>query len=233
VNVTWQELFGMPLIVTLDDPHETVESANGDLLELLARDFIASGYDLKRLIRIIVSSRAYQRAGGPRAVLDVETQSEPHALDRLRPFGEFPVRTLTVDQLYYSINQATGNRSNEEAFVENPLAEPADDEGRASSDRPVESLGNHDIGVQRALVLLNSPFAHEAVQAGARLATTLRGKRIGPSHVEWLFLSTLSRLPDEREAAELLELVRGEQGLRGLEDVLWVLLNSAEFNTNH
>src|SRR5262249_53405074 len=154
--------------------------------------------------------------------------------DRLQLFAAFPIRPLSVDQLYESINQATGNRASQEAVVENgSVAESPDVEAQAFSDRPVESLGEHGGSMQRALVLVNSPFVHEAVQSGARVAATLCGRRIGRPHVEWLFLATLSRPPAADELANMLELVRGEQGTRGLEDVLWVLLNSAEFNTNH
>ena len=147
-------------------------------------------------------------------------------------FAAFPARPLNVDQLYYSITQATGHRTGDEAVVENAAADLAD-EAQAFSDRPVESLGEHGVSMQRALVLLNGSYVHEAAQSGARLAAALHGRHIGRAHVEWLFLATLSRPPSENERESMCELVRGERGTRGLEDVLWVLLNSAEFNTNH
>jgi hypothetical protein len=234
VNSSWQELFGAPLVASLDDPYAAVKGAHGDILELLSRDFVAGGYDVKRFIRIVVLSAAYQRAtagGSP------DPNADQQQFDRLQAFAVFPVRPMTVDQLYDSISQATGNRSSEEAVVENPAAlspeAEAQAEAQASSDRPVEALGEQGVSMQRALVLLNSPFVHEALHSGARIAATLHGRRIGWAHVEWLFLATLSRLPAEDEMPRMLELVRDEQGVRGLEDVLWVLLNSAEFLTNH
>ena len=99
-----------------------------------------------------------------------------------------------MDQLYYSITQATGHRSNEEAIVENGSPD-FPDEGAAYADRPVESLGEHGVSMQRALVFLNSPYVHEAVQSGARIAVALNGRHIGRTHVEWLFLATLSPPP--------------------------------------
>jgi hypothetical protein len=230
VNSTWQELLGSPLVPSLDDPALATNEPHGDVLELLSRDFTAGGYDLKRLIRSVALSGAYQRGSG--GVLPSEDADQTQ-FARLLAFAVFPSRPLTVDQLYDSISQATGNRSSEEAVVENPLAELSDAEVQINSDRPVEALGEQGVSMQRALVLLNSPFVHEALQSGARIVATFHGRRIGKPHVEWLFLATLSRPPTADEMSRMLELVREEQGTRGLEDVLWVLLNSAEFNTNH
>lgn len=230
VNSTWQELFGTPLVPSLDDPVVAVNGPHGDVLELLSRDFVAGGYDMKRLIRIVVLCGAYQR---DTAGVSPTPDADPTQFERLQAFAVFPIRPLTVDQLYDSINQATGNRSSEEAVVENSATESPDAEAQATSDRPAEALGEQGVSMQRTLVLLNSPFVHEALQSGARIAATFHGRRIGRAHVEWLFLATLSRPPAADELTRMLELVREEQGTRGLEDVLWVLLNSAEFNTNH
>jgi hypothetical protein len=230
VNSTWQELFGTALVPSLDDPEAAVNELHGDALELLSRDFVAGGYDLKRLIRIVVLSGAYQRRT---AGVSASPDSDPKQFDRLQALAVFPIRPLTVDQLYESINRATGIRSSEEAVVENAATEPPDAEAQASADRAVEALGEQGVSMQRALVLVNSPFVHEALRSGARIAATFHGRRIGRPHVEWLFLATLSRLPADDELTRMLEMVREEQGVRGLEDVLWVLLNSVEFNTNH
>jgi hypothetical protein len=237
VNSTWQELFARPLVPSLDDPAVAVSTLHGDVLELLSDDFLAGGYDLKRLIRIIVLSGAYQRApaGDPAAPAAAAPNGDQAHFEKLLTFAAFPIRPLTVDQLYGSINQATGNRSNEEAVVDDPgpAAESPDAEAQEYSDHPVEALGEQGASMQRALVLLNSPFVHEAVESGTRIAATLHGRRIGRAHVEWLFLATLSRPPASEELSRMLELIREDQGARGLEDVLWVLLNSAEFNSNH
>ena len=45
--------------------------------------------------------------------------------------------------------------------------------------------------------------------------------------------ATLSRKPTKDESAAMLKLAAANKGAAGLEDVWWVILNSAEFNTNH
>ncbi len=55
--------------------------------------------------------------------------------------------------------------------------------------------------------------------------------------VETLFLSTLSRMPTDAERTKFVGYAerRANEGQRrrGLSDVLWALLNSAEFALNH
>jgi hypothetical protein len=71
------------------------------------------------------------------------------------------------------------------------------------------------------------------VQAGAKLTLNINGKKVGPEHIDWVFLATLSRHPSEEETAAMMKLLAADKGAAGLEDIWWVILNSAEFNTNH
>jgi hypothetical protein len=62
----------------------------------------------------------------------------------------------------------------------------------------------------------------------------LNGRKLRAGHIDWLFLATVSRRPTEEENTAMLKLAKASPTTAtGLEDVLWVLLNSAEFNTNH
>lgn len=218
-NQVWTQLFGAGLARTLDKLDAV--GPYRDLLDLLAADFPAGGHDLKRLVRVIVLSQTYQRgAGRGEAAEDVRDA-------QLRHFARHAVRPLSPDQLYESIAQATGHRAPEEP-------DKADkDEDEEGDDKPVELLGERALTVQRVLATLNGAHVQEAVKAGAKAALAVHGPKPGPAHVEWLFLATLSRRPTADEAAAMLRLAKEGKKVRGLEDVLWVLLNSAEFTTNH
>jgi hypothetical protein len=248
INRVWAQLFGSGLVASLEHAPAEGEPVHAEILTLLAKDFSAAGQDVKRLVRVIVLSRAYQlSAGSGEPATDPDTLKDAGArLHQLRHLGRFPVRPLSVDQLYQSVVQATGyrgpepapaaqntsDRSPEEASaVQKPAAEDDDQEGEA--DIPVDQLGERALTVQRAQALLNSDYVQKAVQAGALAAGVVNGGRPGAAHVEWLFLSTLARRPTPDESATMLELLQAGKRKRGLEDVLWVLLNSAEFNTNH
>jgi hypothetical protein len=223
VNLIWAQLFGEKLVPSLDRLDGDAGDFRRELLDLLAADFAASGYDLKRLLRVVVHSRAYQLGSASGEGSEVAR----HALRKA--FAVYPARPLDVDPLYHSMVQATGFRAPDGLDAE---AQAKADEAN-NVDRPVAALGERALTVQRSLVLLNGDHVHKAAQAGARLVTAAYGARPGPAHLEWLFLATLSRRPTAEEAAPLLELMKAGGPHRGPADVLWTLLNSAEFNTQH
>ncbi len=66
VNRLWARLFGRGLVEPLDDMEKP--AWNRDLLDWLAEDFAAHGYDVKHTLEVIVTSRAYQSptTEGPR-----------------------------------------------------------------------------------------------------------------------------------------------------------------------
>jgi hypothetical protein len=63
VNRYWKQLFGRGIVEPVDDM--AAEPWNADLLDWLASDFADNGYDLKRLLRTMVTSRAYQLPAQP------------------------------------------------------------------------------------------------------------------------------------------------------------------------
>jgi hypothetical protein len=201
VNQVWSELFGSPLVLSLDDLPAALSSPGGPALELLANDFRDHGYSLKRLVRVIMSSKAYSLSSSP-------TEARTAALQS-KAFARFSMRPLSADQLYQSIAQATGHGVEAPPSPESPLT------------------------LQRTLVLINGDFLHQAAQTGAKHVVAAVGRRDAAAQIEWMFLATLSRRPTAEESAAMLRLVQEGKALSGVEDVLWALVNSAEFGTNH
>ena len=63
VNRLWKQFFGVGLSKNLDDVGAQGEApANGPLLDFLATEFVQSGWDIKHMVRLIVTSRAYQQS---------------------------------------------------------------------------------------------------------------------------------------------------------------------------
>jgi hypothetical protein len=96
VNRYWQRLFGRGLVANVDDMD--AEPWNADLLDWLAWDFARHEYDLKYLLREIMSSRAY---GLPAVV-----EKDPLNTDYV--FMGPKLRRLTAEQLVDSLSEMTG-----------------------------------------------------------------------------------------------------------------------------
>ncbi|MDF1787480.1 MAG: DUF1553 domain-containing protein [Verrucomicrobiales bacterium] len=94
VNRVWQRYFGQGFVEPASD-WEGNEPSHPQLLDYLARDFIAHGYDLDRLSILILTSDAYRR----------EAELEP---TKERLFEAPLKRRLSAEQLVDSLFAATG-----------------------------------------------------------------------------------------------------------------------------
>ncbi len=218
VNRIWAEFFGGGLIEPVDQMHsESVPRVPG-LLDWLAEDFAANAYDLKRLIRAMVSSRAYQldsRFGEASPKPDAES----FAIARLRP--------LTRRQLAASLLIATGTNSPGEL----------DQEKIASLESALDPrIAAFQSSADEALFLSNSPAVQKLFQAegnnlAARLAKISDANELARVAVRAIF--TRDPRPDEQqELAAWIKSQAGDQS-RTAEQLVWALATSAEFRFNH
>src|SRR5947209_3338680 len=65
VNRVWRNFMGRGLVEAEDDLRQTNPPSNAELLDALAKDFVAHGYDVKRLIRTVMNWAADQRTANP------------------------------------------------------------------------------------------------------------------------------------------------------------------------
>ncbi len=76
VNRLWQEIFGTGLVRTTGDFGVSGElPTHPELLDWLALEFQASGWDVKRLARLLVESATYRQSA---AVTDAKREKDPH-----------------------------------------------------------------------------------------------------------------------------------------------------------
>ncbi len=97
INRIWQRLFGHGIVGNPDEMDGTPWSP--DVLDWVASDFVASGYDIRKLLTVILTSRAYQMPAVPRT-------GEPPA--RGYVFAGPEVRRLTAEQLADAVGAITG-----------------------------------------------------------------------------------------------------------------------------
>jgi hypothetical protein len=97
VNRYWAHFFGRGIVEPLDDMRVTNPASNPELLDALAADFVGSGYDLKRLVRTIATSRVYGLSSLP---------NEYNAKDKQSFARHYPKR-MTAEVLLDAIAQVT------------------------------------------------------------------------------------------------------------------------------
>ncbi len=97
VNRIWQRLFGYGIVANPDEMDGKPWSP--EVLDWMASDFVDHQYDIKRLIRTILTSRAYEMPS-------VARKGEPPARGYL--FAGPEVRRLTAEQLADAVGAITG-----------------------------------------------------------------------------------------------------------------------------
>lgn len=232
VNRVWAHLFGRGLIEPVDDLRRDNPASHPELFDELTEYFVRTEFDLREMLGMLASTRAYQLSSR------VTDQPPPPEL-----FAAMAIKPLTAEQLYDSLERAL-LRTNQEngpfgvlgAGLFNPRRQAFVGKMQSQSRSATEYSG----GVLQALTLMNGNDAAEAstaTQSGllAALDTPFFSDE---ERLQILFLSTLSRMPGAEEQVELGQYVRGNGDSAGssaeaLSDVLWALLNSAEFALNH
>jgi hypothetical protein len=214
VNRMWGHFLGRGFVNPIDDLRPSNPATLPELLDHLSNDFAAHDYDLKRLIRTIAATEAYQlsssRAGLPAASGGTtigppaaSTNAEPGATNKL--WSRFRMTPLGPNELLGAIMTATD--------VEATLRRS----GRANIDQIKfvlflqysflfdvdEEFDETDFEgtVTQALTLLNGALV---VGATSSLPVTVLGRLLArpgtdSQKIEALYLRTLSRPPTAEE----------------------------------
>lgn len=96
VNRVWADLVGRGIVDPIDDFSDSNPPSHPKTLDYIADEFVANGYDLRTLVRMIVSSQVYQRAR-------VYGLAEQDQQDLEKSFLATPMRRMLSETLYDSI----------------------------------------------------------------------------------------------------------------------------------
>ncbi|MBC7819633.1 MAG: DUF1553 domain-containing protein, partial [Planctomycetaceae bacterium] len=83
VNRMWAALLGRGLVEPIDDFRSSNPAVNVELLDALAKEFTDSGFDRKRLLRLILNSRTYQRSSNTNRFNETDELLNSHARTRM------------------------------------------------------------------------------------------------------------------------------------------------------
>jgi hypothetical protein len=226
VNRTWAQLMGRGMVHPPDNFSKRNPPSHPELLEELARDFAAGGYDVRRLIRGIVSSKAYQLSSSKEGNDRAQEKYFAHALTKpLSPWQLFNslVRASGVEEEYAG-QEAVLDRDRR-AFISEFAGELDGDSSAAHA---------YMENSQLLLAKLSRDWMEGASGKNSLLAT-LEGAT-PDRRVEILYVSVLGRRPTPEQRKLCLEYVgstaAGDPG-QAVRDVFYALVNSHEFNFNH
>ncbi len=236
VNRLWAHFFGEAIIEPMDDlsREEFQTGPRAALLNEIAETFIASGYDLDFMVRGIVESRAYRLATVPVAA----TSGADGSVDVTASFHKQAaiVRGLTGEQLYDSLQIAAGLPAERRDIAGGMARSRRRD---FSAQFYVESTHNAERSISQALTLMNGSLINELTtpQGNPMLASILSSPFMTlEEQVDTIYLAVLGRhvrqteLPVVKRSIAVSPTTERAQHLGNL---FWVLVNSAEFNTNH
>lgn len=239
VNRLFKKLIGQGLIEATDDLDDRTAFLPG-LLDRLAYDFMADDYDLRRLVRRIVTSRVYQME-------PADIARPPEDLDVEPPFVGPRLRRLTAEQFLDAICCVTGEWPSAApiaARVDNPRmrawrhAKPnkvAVILGR--SNREVVVSSRPDLAtMQEALEMVNGDVLAGYLSGGARrlLASGPGTEAELDRFMDTLTLRAYARPATDDERSVARELIGptdrpAADRQAGCEDVLWLLVMNPEF----
>ena len=218
-NRAWARCFGVGLVDPVDDLDAATDPALGAILDEVAADFRAHGYDLKYLARALLATEAYGRTSA----------AEPGESAAPPLFARMPVRGLSPGQFLDSLAQATG--ADVEAVRAPFLALFAD-----RDEPPTEA----QTSILQALTLMNGGFVANATdpRTGNLVGAVADAPYLDTAgRVEVLYLDTLTRRPTPAESARVVAFVDRHPDdagrARALGDAFWALLNGPEFRINH
>jgi hypothetical protein len=233
VNRLWSHFFGYGFTRPIDDmgPHNT--PSHPQVLDVLAGQFVAHDYDLKRAMRWMVLSDAFSRSSQPAGggLADMPESGKPL-------FSRYYMRPMKAEDVYRSLVTAADLRqkANNPAALEQARRDWLSELHRSmgTDDGEEES---HEGGNRQVELMLNSRLIRQAVSADedGQLGMLVKSDMPMPEKIEHLFLAALSRKPTAQEQQAIGQILTSakDNQAAALEDIWWALLNSNEFILDH
>jgi len=251
VNRYWKHFFRRGLIEPEDDIRDTNPPSNPELLSLLERHFIASGFDLKELVRVIVLSNAYQLSSVPNEFNLADQQN----------YSRFYPRRLQAEVLLDAIDDLTGAQTDFPNLPAGTRAIALPDNsyngaspflkvfGRPENESVCECERVQSSSLAQSLHLMNAgDVKSKLATPNGRAQQMATSDKPLPERTVELYRVAFGRIPSEAEMQIALEYLVGPipapdangtavaptpPTAERFQDLLWALINSKEFLFNH
>ena len=238
VNRVWAAFFGRGIVDPVDDFRISNPPSNPALLDALGQEFVRQKFDLKALMRTILRSHLYQLSAVPNDTNRADT----------RNFSRAYRRRLPAETLADAIADITGVPDNYpgmppgsramQAWTYKIESQTMDAFSRPNSSSDCPNERDAKPSIVQALHLLNSRLMQEKLVSEIATARVhrLASSEMQPEEIVTdLYLACYARKPTDDELKIATAPFTPEDAKRGTatEDVLWSLMNSAEFVFNH
>lgn len=246
VNRMWQWHFGAGLHKQPGDfGKQGGTPSHPALLDWLAREFVNSGYSMKHMHRLMVTSSAYKMASETSPEFDADQGMDPGNVYLWR----FRLQRLEAEPIWDSIHAAAGNL---DLAIGGRSFDPGDGEERQrrgvyirrgfSPSRDVTPgflqtfdvddgrvpcpMRTQTVTAPQSLFLMNSP---EIEAASAKLAARVLAETEGDLNkaIELAYRLTLARTPTQAESGRAAQYLENDAGR--LKQFSWLLFNLDEF----
>jgi hypothetical protein len=229
-NRVWARLMGRGFCEPVDEIGELGDRILPELHAAVAEHFVASGYDIKELFRLVVLSKSYSRGIADGDVKDA------------KPFAVIPAGRLRGDEIFESLAVSIElpnitpppEKATDAIRFPPPPKSTRDLVNEAFGYDPSSERSNVVRTMQQAMFLMNNEQLQKQINAdpasGTVLAKLLVEEKNDAVAVMKLYERVLGRKPTDKESAIAAEHIANvDQRGAAFEDLLWSLVNSAEF----
>ncbi len=217
VNRLWGWMMGRGLVHPVDSIDSFHPASHPQLLDWLSRDFASSGYDVRRLIKSLASTKAYQLSSSNIG------NSDPKWFATALP------KPLTAEMLQRSmlvilepLNPGKWNAIEHRVAFANLFPDVLAEESIANA--------------AQGLWLSNGESITDLVSVKqSRFLQSIVSVTDNAVLIERLFYGILGRKPDIDEISQCMDYMakRAERRYAAIEGMSWALITSAEFRFNH
>ncbi len=234
-NIVWAHFLGVGVVDPVDDVRVSNPPSNPDLLDQLAQHLTDYNYDVRKLVKDVVSSAAYQRSSKPNA---------SNGGDKLN-FARAQVRRVRAEVLLDAISQITETPNKFQGLPIGARAVQIADGavsnyflttfGRAKRESVASSEVKTDPNLSQALHLMNGDAINDRIRRGRVVERLIADGMSNDVIVTDLFMRVFGRHPLTAEKDAVLKALASDPANRQavLEDAFWALLNSKEFVFTH
>jgi hypothetical protein len=233
-NHVWARLMGRGFYDPIDHMGEGSEPVLVEVLDGLAGHFVESGFNPRSVFRVILNSKTYQRAArsGDSETDEFFTGATPKKLrgdevfDSLAAAIDLPNVTPKIDKKTAAVRFPIPPKSTRDLINEAFGFDPSTQDALITRT------------MKQAMFLINNAQIRKQVdgkeESETVLARLLKAEADNNKVIDVLYARVLARLPSDREREIVGSHVKNiDNREEAFEDVLWSLLNSAEFTTRN